>query len=92
MSKFIEIDEETIVNVNEIVTISIKYEDAPDYVIYAYAKKEGITEEEARESGDVFRKVYNIKLTNGDILQAIYINRNCPESDKLLSLLNELNA
>ena len=86
MSKFIKIDEGTIVNVNEIVTISIKY------VIHAYAKKVGITKEEARESADVFRKVYNIKLTNGDILQAIYINRNCPELDELLSLLNELDA
>ncbi len=97
MAKFIEINDEamlddTIINVNEIVTINIKYEDTPDYMIRKYAKKEGITEEEARESGEIFQNVYYIKLTNGDTLKTNYINHNCPELDELLSLLNELNA
>ncbi len=95
MAKFIKIGDgvdSTIVNVNEIVTVNFRYEDAPSYMIRAYAREKGITEEEARESGDVFQNVYYIKLTNGDILEAIYINRNCPEQDELLSLLNELNA
>lgn len=92
MAKFIEINDETIINVNEIVTINIEWEDAPDYMIRKYAKKEGITEEEARESGEIFENVYYIKLTNGDTLKTYYINQNCPGLNELLSLLNELNA
>lgn len=95
MAKFIKIGDgvdSTIVNVNEIVTVNFRYEDAPSYMISAYAREKGITEEEAHESGDVFQNVYYIKLTNGDILEAIYINCNCPDQDELLSFLNELNA
>ena len=95
MAKFIEISDSlshTIINVNEITTIDIRYEDASDWGVAAYAKKEGITKKEARESGDVFQSVYCIKFTNGDTLTALSINGNCPEQDELLSLLNEQNA
>jgi len=95
MAKFIEISDSlspTIINVNEITTIDIEYEDASDWKVAAYAKKEGITKEEARESGDVFQNAYYIKLTNGDTLTALYINGNCPEQDELLPLLNKQNA
>lgn len=90
MTRFIETDDNMLINVNEIVSIQVDNEGLSDSEIRLYAHAHNITFEEAVfKTEDIFRNFYFICLTNGKTVKTFSIDYESPETEDLRSFLNK---